>query len=444
MWSGNYFINGFEMKLVKSFIFLFVMLSSPTWANTLDITITGGTEGSSPIAVIPSAWTGTGAQPQYNINEIIAMDLQRSGRFRALEQRDMLSRPHKKEQVEFRDWRALGMDHLVIGEMTGNGPDRYSVNFVLFDVYRGEALLSYETSFNSRNLRSVAHQLADMIYEKLTGEPGSFDTKVAYVTATGSGDSKRTSLQIADSDGYNPQTIVASPDPLMSPAWSPDGRQIAYVSFEKGQPSIYIQEITSGKRRKIAGYPGINGAPAWSPDGRKLAMTLSKDGNPDIFIYDLGSGALDKFTSHYAIDTEPAWTPDGRGLIFTSDRGGKQQIYQAQLGAGDSPKRLTFEGQSNARGSFSPDGKLLVLETQTGSGYGIAIQDLASGRLKLLTNGGYDESPSFSPNGRMIIYATKINGRDELAAVSVDGRVKQRLQLQAGEVREPRWGPKKH
>lgn len=411
-------------------------------ANTLDITITGGTEGASPIALVPSGWAGSGQQPQYNINDIIAADLHRSGRFRTLEQRDMVARPQRREQVEFRDWRALGMDHLVIGEMSGTGPDAYKVNFVLFDVYRGEPLLSYETSFTSRTLRSVAHRLADMIYEKLTGEPGAFDTKVAYVTSTGSGEAKRTSLQVADSDGYNPQTIVASPDPLMSPAWSPDGRQIAYVSFEKGQPAVYVQEITSGKRRKIAAYSGINGAPAWSPDGSRLAMTLSKDGSPDIYIYSMGSGALERFTSHYAIDTEAAWAPDGRSLIFTSDRGGKQQIYQAALGAGDSPKRLTFEGQSNARGSFSPDGKLLVLETQTGSGYGIAVQDLASGRLKLLTNGGYDESPSFSPNGRMIIYATKINGRDELAAVSVDGRVKQRLQLQAGEVREPRWGPK--
>lgn len=431
------------MQLLRSFIILCTWLSASVWANTLDITITGGTEGSSPIAVIPSGWTGSGPEPQYNINDIIAADLHRSGRFRTLEQRDMLSKPHTKDQVQFQDWRALGMDHLVIGQMTGVGPDRYSVNFQLFDVYRGEVLLSYETGFNSRNLRSVAHKLADMIYEKLTGEPGAFDTRIAYITATGAGDTRRTSLQIADSDGYNPQTIVASPDPLMSPAWSPDGRQIAYVSFEKGQPSIYVQEIASGKRRKVAGYQGINGAPAWSPDGRKLAMTLSKDGNPDIYIHDMASGALDRFTNHYAIETEAAWTPDGRGLIFTSDRGGKQQIYRAALGEGDNPKRITFEGQSNARGSYSPDGKLIVLETQTANGFGIAVQEVATGRLKLLTNGGYDESPSFSPNGRMIIYATKINGRDELAAVSVDGRVKQRLQLQAGEVREPRWGPKK-
>ncbi|MBF0255224.1 MAG: Tol-Pal system beta propeller repeat protein TolB [Gammaproteobacteria bacterium] len=413
------------------------------WASSLDITISGGTEAASPIAVIPFGWAGSGEPTQFNLGEIIAADLERSGRFRTLEEKDMISRPQRAEQVEFRDWRALAMDHLVIGEVTGSGPDAYQASMTLFDVYRAEPMLSFQLPFSARTQRAAAHHLADLIYEKLTGEPGAFNTKVAYVTSTTSAEGKRIALQVADSDGYGPQTIVASAEPLMSPAWSPDGRRIAYVSFEKGEPSIYVQELANGQRRKLTAYPGINGAPAWSPDGSKLAMTLSKDGNPDIFVLDVSSGSLSKITNHYAIDTEPSWSPDGRSLVFTSDRGGRQQLYLVSASGGE-PRRLTFEGQSNARGSFSPDGKSLVLETQTSNGYGIGLLDIASSRLRVLSNGGFDESPSFAPNGRMIIYATKAGsgGKGELAAVSVDGRVKQQLKLQAGDVREPAWSPK--
>jgi len=421
---------------------LLIFLALPLWGGSLDITITGGAEGATPIAVVPFAWSGSGQPPGFNIGEIVAADLERSGRFRLLAQQDMLARPSQASQVEFRDWRALGMDHLVIGNVAGMGPGSYQLSFILFDVYRGEQLLAYEMTFADQQLRGVAHRVADMIYEKLTGQPGAFNTRVAYVTSIGSGQGlPNVALQVADADGFNPQTIVESKDPLMSPAWSPDGRRIAYVSFENNQPSIYIQEIASGKRRKVASYPGINGAPAWSPDGNRLAMTLSKDGNPDIFVYDLQSGSMKKLTSHYAIDTEAAWSPDGSYMVFTSDRGGKQQIYRMDT-AGGEPRRLSFEGLSNARASFSPDGKSLVLETQTEKGYAIGLMDLASGAIRVLTEGGYDETPSFAPNGSMIIYATKGNNdKGELAAVSVDGRFKQRLQLQAGDVREPDWSP---
>jgi TolB protein len=436
------------MKPIKPFFVLLLLpfllgTAMPAWSNSLDITISGGTEAASPIAVVPFGWAGSGAALDYNLGEIIAADLQRSGRFRTLAQQDLIAQPQRPEQVEFRDWRALAMDHLVIGEVAGQGPEGYSVSMSLFDVYKSEQILGFQLNFSQRNQRAAAHHLADLIYEKLTGEPGAFNTKVAYITSTGSAEARRIALQVADSDGFGPQTIVASPEPLMSPAWSPDGRRIAYVSFEKGEPSIYVQELANGQRRKVTSYPGINGAPAWSPDGSKLAMTLSKDGNPDIFVFDMASGTLSKLTEHYAIDTEPSWSPDGSELVFTSDRGGRQQIYRIPASGGE-PKRLTFQGQSNARASFSPDGKLLVLETQTDNGYGIGVQDLASGSLRVLTRGGFDESPSFAPNGRMIIYATKTSSgaKGELAAVSVDGRVKQQLKLQDGDVREPAWSPR--
>ncbi|MEO5343249.1 MAG: Tol-Pal system beta propeller repeat protein TolB [Gammaproteobacteria bacterium SHHR-1] len=430
-----------RLKPILALLSLFCAL--PAWSNTLDITISGGTEAASPIAVVPFGWAGSGPAPDYNLGQIIAADLERSGRFRTLDPLDLIAQPQQPEQVEFRDWRALGMDHLVIGEVTGLGPEGYAVSMSLFDVYKSEQILSFQLNFGQRNQRAAAHHLADLIYEKLAGEPGAFNTRVAYVTSITTAEGQRIALQVADSDGFNPQTIVASSEPLMSPAWSPDGRRIAYVSFEKGEPSIYVQELANGQRRKVTSYPGINGAPAWSPDGSKLAMTLSKDGNPDIFVYDMATGALSKLTEHYAIDTEPAWSPDGSQLVFTSDRGGRQQIYRMSVSGGE-PRRLTFQGQSNARASFSPDGTLLVLETQIENGYGIGVQDLASGSLRVLTRGGFDESPSFAPNGRMIIYATKAGSgsKGELAAVSVDGRVRQQLKLQAGDVREPAWSPR--
>jgi TolB protein len=431
------------MNAMRRILFSLVLLplAWPLWGGTLDITITGGAEGAAPIAVVPFGWAGSGMTPGANIGQIVAADLKRCGRFRLLAEQDMVARPTQASQVEFRDWRALGMDHLVVGNVTGTGPNGYQVTFALFDVYRGEQMLSYEINFGERHLRAAAHRIADMIYEKLTGQPGAFNTRIAYVTSIASGQEQPTvALQVADADGFNPQTIVESKDPIMSPAWSPDGSRIAYVSFEGSQPSIYVQEIASGKRRKIASYPGINGAPAWSPDGSRLALTLSKDGNPDIYVYELQSGSLKKLTDHYAIDTEASWSPDGSTLVFTSDRGGKQQVYRMSSSGGEA-RRISFEGVSNAKASYSPDGKSLALEVQTDRGFCIGLLDLASGTTRVLTEGGSDETPRFAPNGSMIIYASKSSGRATLAAVSVDGRVKQRLQLQAGDVREPAWSP---
>jgi len=407
----------------------------------LTIEITEGAEGALPIAVVPFGWQGPGQPPAENIGAIVDADLKRSGRFKTLPPQDMLAKPHTGADVEFRDWKVLGMESLVVGQLRPNGTGGYMVRFQLFDVFKGEQLAGYSIPTTARDLRATAHHISDLIYEKLTGQRGAFATRVAYVTSMAAAEGEyKIALQVADADGYHPQTIVTSKEPLMSPAWSPDGRKLAYVSFEKGRPSIWVQEVFTGRRQKVASYKGINGAPAWSPDGRKLALTLSKDGNPDIFVLDLSKRTVRPLTRHYAIDTEPAWSPDGRHIVFTSDRGGKPQIYRVSANGGKA-QRVTFEGDYNARASYSPDGKSLTMVTRVSGAYRIGVLELDGGRLQVLSTGRLDESPSFAPNGSMVIYATKKGQQGELAAVSVDGRVRQRLALQAGDVREPAWAP---
>ena len=426
---------------MKKLLFLFLIGWAGLSQAALTIEITEGAEGALPMAVVPFGWSGPGAPPKEDIAAIVAADLARSGRFKPLPEGDLLARPHSAEEVEFRDWRALGVDSLVVGRVQPHGNGGYMVRFQLFDVFRGEQLVGYNIPTTSRQLRTTAHRIADIVYEKLTGERGAFATRVAYITSVRQADgSDKVSLRIADADGHSPQTIVSSKEPLMSPAWSPDGRRIAYVSFEKRKPAIYIQEVFTGRRQKVASYPGINSAPAWSPDGRQLAMTLSKDGNPDIFVMDLASRKIRPLTRHYAIDTEPAWSPDGKSIVFTSDRGGRPQIYRVPASGGRA-QRLTFENSYNARASYSPDGRMLTLVTRVDGVFRIAVLNLASSSMQVLSRGKLDESPSFAPNGRMIIYATKEKGRSVLAAVSVDGRVRQRLALDVGDVREPSWSP---
>ncbi|MEN8178994.1 MAG: Tol-Pal system beta propeller repeat protein TolB [Pseudomonadota bacterium] len=431
---------------MKQLIVVFMIFL--TWQSVaqadLTIEITEGVEGALPIAVVPFGWQGK-KPPSENVASIIDADLHRSGRFKTLPQVDMLARPTSGDQVQFKDWRALGTEYLVVGQIQQTGVKGYTVRFQLFDVYRGEQLTGYSIPTTEPNLRSTAHRIADLIYEKLMGVPGAFATRVAYITsvrvaAEQGREKSRIDLRIADADGHNPQTIVSSSEPLMSPAWSPDGRKIAYVSFEEGQSAIYLQEVFTGNRQKVTSFKGINGAPAWSPDGRKLAMALSKGGNLDIYVFDLATKKLKQITHHYAIDTEPAWSPDGRLIAFTSDRGGRPQIYQVPSYGGKA-KRLTFQNAYNARASFSADGKSLALVTREEGNYRIAVQDLESGIMQVLSSGNLDESPSFAPNGSMIIYASKAGYRGVLAAVSVDGRVRQRLALQEGDVREPVWSP---
>ena len=419
-----------------------VLLLCGGLAQALTIEITKGAEGALPIAVVPMRWEGEpGRPPPEDVSAVVSADLARSGRFKPLPREDMLERPSQGSEVDFRDWRAVNVDNLVVGRIRPNGPGGYLVRFQLFDVYRGEQLAGYSIPTTAADLRGTAHSIADLVYEALTGEPGAFATRIAYVSSIAAGDDRsRVQLQIADADGANPQTIVSSLEPLLSPAWSPDGRRIAYVSFEQGRPSIWVQEVFTGRRERITDYPGINGAPVFSPDGRRMAMTLSKDGNPDIFVLDLGTRELKPLTRHGAIDTEPAWSPDGREIVFTSDRGGSPQIYRMPATGGD-PVRLTFEGGYNASATYSPDGRRLALVTRDGEAYRIGVLELGNRSLRIVSEGRLDESPSFAPNGSMIIYGSRAGGRGVLAAVSTDGRVRQRLELRTGDVREPVWSP---
>jgi TolB protein len=406
----------------------------------LTIEIIGGTEGAQPIAVVPFGNPQSGA-PAEDVAGVIAADLARTGRFKPMPRRDMLATPHSADEVDLRDWRLQSMDNLVVGQVSSRPGGGYEVSFVLFDVFRGDQLASMSFTTSAAELRYTAHRVADVIYERLTGSPGVFSTRIAYVTSDyGYGSAQQVSLRVSDSDGYNPQTIVSSKDPIMSPAWSPDGRRLAYVSFENRRTSIFIQELATGSRERIASYKGINGSPAWSPDGRRLAMTLSKDGNPEIYVLDLATRDLRRITDHFGIDTEPAWSPDGGHLVFTSGRGGDPQIYKVPV-AGGTPQRITFEHDYNGRASYSPDGRSLTMVTRVNGRFRIGLLDLGTGVTRLISNGGLDESPSFAPNGSMVIYATLHNGRGVLAAVSVDGRVSQRLSQDLGDVREPAWSP---
>jgi TolB protein len=424
--------------MFRSLVFVLLLQSGLAHAG-LTIEITQGVEGAVPIAIVPFGWSGAGAAPE-NLAAIISSDLSRSGRFDPLPDRDLVAHPTDAAMVKFQNWRMLSVDNLVIGQVSQTSAGQYSVRFELFDVYRGKQIIGYSFPAGSQDLRRVAHHISDLIYEKLTGEKGAFNTQIAYVTTTGSGKGKTYTLLVADSDGYSPQTILRSNQPLMSPAWSADGRQIAYVTFENKAAEIYLQDVASGSRRKVASFPGVNGAPSWSPDGRRLALTLSQDGNPEIYIMEVASRALKRLTTNPAIDTEPAWAPDGKSLVFTSDRGGSPQLYRIASWGGQ-PQRLTFEGKYNAGADISPDGSKIAMVHGNNGSYRIAVLDLKSGVTRVLTDGRLDESPSFSPNGSMIIYATDAGNRGVMAAVSVDGRFRQRLSIQAGDVREPVWSP---
>jgi TolB protein len=429
-----------KRKFCIKLLFSLSMLLSGLAHAALTIEITQGIDGAVPIAVVPFDISNNPYQPQQDVSGIIAADLARSGRFAPVDERDMLSKPSDIKQVRFQDWRTLGVDNLVIGKVEAAGADKYRIQFRVFDVYRGRQITGHSMLATAAQLRYVAHRISDIIYEKLTGEPGAFATHIAYVEVEKKADYKEYRLLLADSDGFNAKTLLTSRDPLMSPAWSPDGRQLAYVSFEKRRASIYVQDAATGKRHAVAKFAGINGAPAWSPDGSKLALTLSRDGNPEIYSLRLKDSQLKRLTVGPAIDTEPVWSPDGSSIVFTSDRGGSPQLYRMSA-SGGSAKRLTFEGSYNASADFSPDGRNLTMVNGDRGHYRIAVQDLDSGLFRVISDGKLDESPSFAPNGSMIIYATEAGRRGVLAAVSSDGRFRQQFSVQKGEVREPVWSP---
>ena len=408
----------------------------------LEIDIVGGNAAALPIAVVPMPYQGAAAAPAIDVAAVVSADLNRSGQFRGLPVDDLVERPTRGSEVNYPTWRALNQDYLVVGRVVDAGGGSYRVEYELFDVARQERLLGFALTARSSALRDVGHQIADAVYEKVLGVRGAFYTRMAYVTATGVGKGSRYALMVADADGYNPQTVVRSSEPLLSPSWSPDGSKLAYVSFEGGNSSIYLQNINSGAREQLAKFRGINGAPAFSPDGRRLALTLSRSGNPEIYVMDLGSRALTQLTNHFGIDTEPTWSGDGGSLYFTSDRGGKPQIYRVAA-SGGSAARVTFQGSYNASADVSADGKKIATAQGAGNTYRIAMMDasLGSPRWHTLSPGSLDESPSFAPNGAMILYAAREGARGVLYAVSADARVRQRLVLADGDVREPAWGP---
>ncbi len=424
----------------RGLLFAICALFSLNAQAVLTIEITQGVQGALPIAIVPFGWEGGADGPPEDVAGVITADLHRSGRFSPLPERDMVSRPTEGSRINFRDWRLLGVDSVVVGQVRPLG-EGFEVRFQLFDVLRQNQLTGFTIRTDRAGMRRTAHQIADMIYETLLGEPGAFATRIAYVTEVAGADGvRRYSLEVADSDGHNPRPVLRSEQPLMSPSWAPDGNRLAYVSFESGSPAIYIQNVNSGVREMVSGGRGLNGAPAWSPDGRKLAFVLSRDGSPNIYVLDVASRQLTQVTRSFAIDTEPAWMPDGRTIVFTSDRGGRPQIYRTTIDGGQ-VERLTFEGAYNARPVVSPNGRHLAMVHNSGRGFSIAVMEFDSGVLRVLTEAGRDESPSFAPNGSMIIYATKEGARGLLSVVSVDGRVRQRLVFQGGQAREPSWSP---
>ena len=422
---------------------LVLLASGGARAQGLEIDIINGNASALPIAVVPMDYLGGNAPPETDIAAVIRADLNRSGAFRTMPDRDIIEKPQRGGDVDFATWRLLKQDFLVIGRVIDDPAGGFSTEYELFDVAKQEALLRMSVGGRAGNMRDVAHKIADQIYEKILGVKGAFWTRIAYVTATGTGRNMQYALMVADADGWNPQTVVKSREPLLSPAWSPDGRKLAYVSFERGNGSIYIQEIATGAREVVASYRGINGAPSFSPDGRRLALTLSRTGNPEIYVMDLGTKALSQITRHYGIDTEPVWSPDGQTLLFTSDRGGKPQIYQVAASGGEA-QRVTMKGEYNARASVSYDAKRIAMAQGSGNVYRIAVLDRSfgtGGDVILLSPGNLDESPSFAPNGSMVLYAAREGRRGVLYAVSADARVRQRLVLAEGDVREPAWSP---
>ena len=410
--------------------------------QALTIEITEGQETGMPIAVVPFQFQGH-QRPSEDIRQIVSANLYRSGRFLSLAPDNFLRHPTSHDQVRFRDWRLIKAEALVIGRVKQVN-DGYEVSFRLYDVYKQKQLAGYifTVGSGSREIRQIAHRISDYIYEALTGVPGVFDTRIAYVTAEGSGINKLFQLKVADSDGYGDQTILETPSPILSPAWAPDGERLAYVTFgnDNSGATIWLQNLKTIKRQKL--LEERVSSPAWSPDGRRLAVTLYRDGNSDIYVFEISSRRLRRLTKHPGIDTEASWSPNGRHLVFTSNRSGRPQIYRISA-AGGRAERLTKVGRENLNASYSPDGKQLVMVTKQGNKYQIGVFYVDSRELEILTDPSAVESPTFSPNGAMIMYATRKGGKGVLVAVSADGRRQNILRGYKGEVREPAWSSRK-
>jgi len=417
------------------------LFGATTAVADLRIEVTQGVDNAVRVGVVPFRYPPRTRLPE-SVHEVVDADLTLSGRFETLPVEQMLSLPTRAENVLARDWRLQGVEYLVMGEME-RLEYGFRLRFELYNVFKQSVVLRQVIEGTEEELRDMAHYVGDEVFEALTGIPGAFSTRIMYVTANGPVENRVFKLNIADADGYRRQSVLTSSEPVLSATWSPDGNKIAYVSFENGaRPAIYIHDLQSGLKQQITNFSGLNGAPAFSPDGTQLAMVLSKDGNPDIYVLNLENRRLRRITRHYGIDTEPSWRADGQAIVFTSNRGGKPQIYQMLL-ADLSIERLTFEGDYNAKASLLPDGSGLIMVHRREGIFHIALLNLQSGRLRVLTETALDESPSIAPNGSMLIYATQVNGEGILAAVSIDGGVRFNLPSSEGDVREPAWSPQK-
>jgi len=448
-------MNRMRVEMVKKIVVCAMLfLNLNVIAEEFDFIISGGADNARPVAVLPFSWKGVDAKARDDAGAVIASDLRRSGRFNPMARHEQVQNVDKYEEINLKLWREKGIEAVVVGRITQIPDGRLKIAYELIDVFRKtqevrngklyqvdrNKLDSYSAFIQAKDLRFHSHRIADRIYEKLTGEKGAFATRIAYVSVDKTQE-KPFRLMVADSDGWAPQMLFASSQSIMSPAWSPDAKKLAYVSFENGRSEVFIQDIyKTNSRQRVAAFDGINSAPSFSPDGRRLAVTLSRDGNPEIYVLDLITQRFSRITNHYAIDTEASWTPDGQSLTFTSDRGGRPQIYRKNLFGGKA-QRMTYDGNYNASSSFTPDGRTMVIINRTNGVFHVAVQDVETGNMQIITETRLDESPSLAPNGSMVIYATVYRGRQVLSVVSTDGRFKARLPSKKGEVKAPVWSP---